>query len=140
MEIKISIASAEELRKYIESALRSFAEWAQNSGIFPVRLRGRRSLSESRPGKNAGNNVVLFVNAKCVLGKDMNTGKQYRASPPEVFKRYIKWCKESNFEPCGKLRFYDQLYLHFKVRRVRPTNETREMFGGIGLLDDSPNP
>lgn len=73
------------------------------------------------------NPVLMFVEEECVLEESVSV------LPKELFEAYNEWCEEAKIRSLGKQRFYEQIYLNFKVRKQRAN--TKERFFGIGLLN-----
>jgi P4 family phage/plasmid primase-like protien len=84
--------------------------------------------------KSKVNPVLIFVEEECKVSP------QCRVSPPKLYKAYKDWAEEGKLKPLGKTNFYENIVLNFPtVARKRPTDETKEVFTGIGLtLDPSP--
>ena len=113
-------------------------------GIFLWALEGLKRVLEKkeiyqpqaiqeakRRMRAASNTAVLFAEEACLIGET------YQAHPPALYSAYKDWCGESGVRsPYGKQRFYEQMYLHFGVKKYRPKDSTKELFIGIGLPAD----
>jgi len=122
----------EKLRKEIDGiflwSLEGLRRVLQHKAIYQP-----ESIEQAKKRmKAASNNAILFVDEECVVGKG------YSVAPPDLYNRYKDWCTDSGIKvPYGKQRFYEQLMLHFNIRKERPRESTREVFSGISLSKDT---
>jgi len=76
------------------------------------------------------NPVLQFIEECCILGSD------FKASPPDMFAEYKKWCSDGGNRPLARNRFYSQIMVHCPSVVKRPDGDNRRrMFIGIGLKD-----
>ncbi|HUT44363.1 MAG TPA: phage/plasmid primase, P4 family [Desulfobacterales bacterium] len=76
--------------------------------------------------KISQNPVLLYMDERCILDET------FSEKPDDVYQDYIKWTDESKVKwPLGKIKFYEQLLINFKIRKKR--EGTIQIFEGISL-------
>lgn len=122
----------------IEAELPAITAWAlqgakrlEDRGRFPITKTHLRLMAQWR---HRTSTLIEFILDKefCALG-DPRTHSVRRST---FYQEYVRWCKESNRRPMGKLRIYDELDSHGVVQlgvRKGSDSESHDVLKGVRM-------